>query len=37
MTRSSSRASTTVVPEALALIGGTGLLILIWLMTVKPG
>ena len=24
-------------PEALALIGGTGLLILIWLMTVKPG
>ena len=24
-------------PEALALIGGTGLLVLIWLMTVKPG
>jgi hypothetical protein len=24
-------------PEALALIGGVGLLILIWLMTVKPG
>jgi hypothetical protein len=24
-------------PEALALIGGTGLLILIWLMAVKPG
>jgi len=24
-------------PEALALIGGAGLLILIWLMTIKPG